>query len=137
MKAMFYFLALFAIASLVSGCQGFVEKRKIVGEYYLQATDVEEQLNLAYCPDTANGCFPIIHEVVFAAGYSGNYLFAKQHPDNNKKITNYYILTFDEAKRRAGMDSISVPLTREQFEAKKKLLGIKNANLSVIFKEME
>jgi len=125
-----------SIVLLLASCQGFVIQEHIVDKYYLQATDIGEQLCLAYCPD-GNGCFPIIPETVFAAGYNEKYIIVKQHPNNNRSITNYFILTFAEAKERAGKDCLFIPLTLEEFEKQQKLLHLENVKFTTVFKELE
>lgn len=58
-----------SILCLFTSCRGFILKEKIVGNYYLIATDIEDQLDLSYCePTDKNGCTSIIEATIFAVG---------------------------------------------------------------------
>ena len=85
------------IALVTEGCQGLVIKKNIKDNYYLVAVDMDEQLAIAQ-PFSESMYNEIITATVFAVGYNDKYLIAKQHPfkfpDENKAITNYYIMPF-------------------------------------------
>lgn len=118
------------ILSLLSGCLGFDIKQKVVGNYYLIATDEEEQLSLSYCePSDQNGCGGIIEGTVFAVGFNANYIIVKQHPrifpnPPNKNITNYYILPLKDTMNWRTKNGLIGPLTLDQFNEKRKELNI-------------
>ena len=114
-----------------SSCSGFILKEKIVDNYYLIATDIEEQLDLSYYePTDKNGCVSVIEATVFAVGFTDNYIVAKQHPyifpnAVNNKITNYFILPINKkGEHFKGNLSLIGPLTLKQFNEKEKELGI-------------
>ena len=67
-------------------------KEKITRAYYLTAADVLDQCALSYNYSEEEGCFVIVPRTVFAVGFNDNYIIVKQHPDNNKKHTNYFIV---------------------------------------------
>jgi hypothetical protein len=122
---------------LFTGCMGFAIKEKVVGDFYLQATDIEEQLNFAYCPEDENGCFPIVHETVFAAGFNEQYFILKQHPNDNRNVTNYFILAHKEAKEQAGKAFVFTPLTLKEFEQQRKKLHLEKVKFTTVFKDLE
>lgn len=105
------------ILILFSGCiggLGFDTKDKVVGNYYLVAPDDESQLSLDYCdPADQNGCSGVIDATVFAVGYNKEFIIAKQHPNNNRNTTNYYLLPIKNGAQPNNNDLIG-PLTLEQ-----------------------
>ena len=119
------------ILCLLSGCTGFSSKENIVGNYYLIATDTDEQSSLSYCePADKNGCIGIIEATVFAVGYNKDYIIAKQHPRvdpkvPNKSVTNYFILPITKKETHWGSNSGLIgPLRLDQFNEKKKELNL-------------
>jgi hypothetical protein len=127
------------------GWQGFVYNEKVVGDYYLQATDIGEQMCLLYEENgVANMNSMVIPPTVFAVGHTDKYIIVKQHPAINKdyrKVTDYYIVkifvtpvTLPDTiisgvkcykKTIAPPDSnIIGPLTLERFTQKRKELNI-------------
>jgi hypothetical protein len=127
----------FLILYLFSGCIGFSTKEKIINNYYLIATDSEEQLSLSYCdPNDKNGCIGIIGATVFSVGYNDTYIIAKQHPSNNRSITNYFLLPINNKDRHWG-DNFGLigPLTVDQFNEKKKELNISESLKFTIVKD--
>src|SRR5579872_1181470 len=118
------------IMCLLTGCLGFDTKEKVVGNYYLVATDDEVQLSLSYCdPADKNGCVGITEPTVFAVGYNKDYIIAKQHPYNAKNITNYFILPIDPKRKSKWGDNFGLigPLTLEQFNDEKRELNMSDS----------
>ena len=122
MKAKIIFLS---ISCLLSSCIGFDTKDKVVGNYYLVAPDDESQLSLDYCDpgDQNGGCGGVIGSTVFAVGYDKEYIIVKQHPNNARNITNYFILPLKNGAEPTNSELIG-PLTSEQFSDKKKELKV-------------
>ncbi|RYD81223.1 MAG: DUF3997 domain-containing protein [Verrucomicrobiaceae bacterium] len=114
-----------AVASLLIGC-GLVEKHHLTGHYYLVAEDVPEQMKVIYNLEPGDRLSRHrIPETVFAVGWDRRYIVAKQHPQNNRSITNYYYL--DTARDSEDADptaSIVGPLTEPAFSRKKVDLGL-------------
>jgi len=103
--------------ALLYGC-GFVHDETLVGPYRLNAVDTSSQMSVAY--DLGNGsAIGRISETVFAVGWDSRYIVAKQHPNNNRAVTNFYYLEI--AKDSAYADpsaSVTGPLTAQEFAAK-------------------
>lgn len=129
MKFNFLFLLVF---SLLIGCQGVAIKEKIEGNYYLIATDAEEDLSLTYHEAAdENNYGTIINATVFAIGHNNEYIIAKQHPRNfpnppDKSITNFFILPIKKKFDWKTNNDLLGPLTLEQFNEKRKELNISN-----------
>ena len=126
---------------LLSGCMGFAIKEKIVGNYYLIANDVDEDLSLSY-HEAADGSNygDVIKATVFSVGYNEKYIIAKQHPrafpnPPNKNITNFFILPLSKGFNWRTNNGLIGPLTLEQFNAKRKELNIPNSLRFTIVKD--
>src|SRR5215468_1226783 len=61
------------------------------GPYFLGWIDLPDEVTLSYDLGN-NSSTERIRARVFAVGWDGRYLVAKQHPGGDKKITNYFIL---------------------------------------------
>jgi hypothetical protein len=126
-KKMRHFLAVIPItvALLVSGC-GFVHDEHIVGPYRLIAVDIDEQMSISY--DLGNGSAAgRINETVFAYGYNERYIVAKQYPNGDKSITNYYYLDMTKDSMYADLSaSVTGPLSQTEFEAASVRLSLPN-----------
>lgn len=111
------------IAFSLSGCQGFVKDEKITGKYHLVAVDILADLTLCY--KLEGGDYKgVLEETVFAVGFNDNYIIAKQHPSNNRAITNYYIVPIYIDNPLFPEKGVVGPLTLEQFNEKRKELNI-------------
>jgi len=127
----------YIILILLSSC-GFAIKKKIVGNYYLIATDTGEQLGLSYCdPKDSNGCFGITEGTVYSAGHNENYIVAKQHPNDNRQIINYFILPIKSKRNINGNFGLIGPLNLVEFEIKRRQLNITSIKFDVVYKELE
>jgi uncharacterized protein DUF3997 len=111
----------------LSGCSGFAVNDKIIGNYSLVGVDGVEQSCVCYFEptDSNHGCFPVITQTVYSVGFNNKFIIAQQHPDNNRKINNYFILPVNYTKKRWG-DNFGLvgPLTFQQFNEKRKELRI-------------
>lgn len=125
------------ILVVLSSC-GFAIKKKIAGNYYLTATDTGEQLGLSYCdPKDDNGCIGITEGTVFSVGHNKNYIVAKQHPNTNRQIINYFILPIKLDKGIGGNFGLMGPLNSVEFEIKRKQLNITSIKFDVVYKELQ
>ena len=129
-----YILGLFSVASLFS-CNG-LKNEHIIGRYYFVAVDARENMSLGYSVNDDNSSFvDVVGETVFAAGYDDKYIIVKQHPENNRSVTNYYIVPIYKDFNYSPEKGVIGALTLEQFNEKRKELNIDD---SVMFsKEIE
>lgn len=104
---------LFCICGMLCGCS--LRDEKLIGPYRLANIDVEEQMAVYY--DLGDGTsIGRIHQTVFAVGWNEKYIVAKQHPDNNRAITNFYFLEIAKDSKYADpSDSVTGPLTESEF----------------------
>jgi len=130
-------LLILVVIGLFSGCQGFVTQDHLIDNYYLVAVDDGIQTDLSYCPPDEDGCSPVIPYTVFAVGYNESYMIVKQHPNYDKRIVNYYILSVKDAKKWAGRDTVIMPLSLEKFEKQSKELNIEKLRFTKIYKDLE
>ena len=66
-----------------------------------------------------------INETVFAVGWNSRYIVAKQHPNNNRRVTNWFYL--DMTKDGPYVDptvSVVGPLTEAEFTQRRTELGL-------------
>jgi hypothetical protein len=114
------------IMSFLLGCQGFVKNDKLIGNYGLVAVDDDIQSCLCHFdPAQKDGCVPVVTQTVYSIGFNSKYIIAQQHPNNNRKIINYFIVPVNYKNKHWGDNFGSIgPLTLEQFNEKRKELGI-------------
>ena len=110
-------------ALLVSGC-GYGHDEHITGPYRLIAVDVDKQMSISY--DLGDGsAIGRIDETVFAFGYDKRFIVAKQHPDGDRSVTNYFYLDMTKDSKYADpSDSVIGPLTKTEFAAEAKRLNL-------------
>ena len=108
---------------LVSGC-GFVHDEHITGPYRLIAVDVDNQMSISY--DLGDGsAVGRINETVFAFGFDERFIVAKQHPNGDRSVTNFFYLDMSKDSKYADpTDSVTGPLTEKEFESEAKLLNL-------------
>lgn len=121
-----YIVLIFVIFS----CSGFALKKHVVGNYYLIATDVVEDIDLCYYEPKDNQNYgSITGSTIFAIGFNNKYIIAKQHPRTfpnppDTTQTNYYILPIKSSMDWRSKNGLMGPLTLEQFNEKRKELNI-------------
>ena len=72
-----------------------------------------------------NDCIGRIPETVFSVGWNERFIVAKQHPSNNKAVTNYFILEMARDSKLADPSaSVTGPLSAVAFEEKAASLGL-------------
>lgn len=106
-------------AGLVSSCGLFdsgVEWRG--GPYALVWIDTAE--NLSVCRKLAGGNWiGRVDGTVFAVGWDGRYLVAKQHPDNDRSKTNYFVVDARNDTDHADPGKVVAgPLSAAAFQRK-------------------
>ena len=111
------------VCLLFAGC-GFVHDEHITGSYRLIAVDLDKQMGISY--DLGDGSAAgRINETVFAYGFDLRYIVAKQHPNNDRSITNYYYLDMTKDNKYADPAvSVTGPLSETDFEAASELLQL-------------
>ena len=104
--------------TMLSGC-GFVHDERLTGDYRLIAVDTFDQMSVSRSlsgGDTVGR----IDETVFAVGWNDRYIVAKQHPANNRTVTNYYFLDISRDSTYADPSkSVTGPLTEAAFQQHK------------------
>lgn len=124
---------------LLSGCiggLGFVTEDHILGNYYLVAPDDDIQLSLSYHePSDGDNYGTFIIGTVFAVGYNEKYIIVKQHPNNNRNVTNYFILPLIKGFNWRTNNGLLGPLTLDQFNEKRKELNIPDSLKFTIVKD--
>ena len=111
---------------------GFVYDEPIVGPYRLVAVDVLEDMRLCRTLERERDCIGRISETVFSVGWNARYVVAKQHPQNDRSITNYYYLERTKDTIHANRnESVTGPLSFEEFDARTKSLGLPSFSLTV------
>jgi hypothetical protein len=117
-----YRLALLS-ALVLSGCGfGFSHDEQIVGPYQLIAVDVPEQIEVAY--SLGKDAVGRIPETVFAVGWNDRYIVAKQHPHNDRAITNFYILDMSRDSATDDPTAVTGPLNEADFARERSELGL-------------
>ena len=120
------------LALLLTSC-GLVEKHHLVGSYYLVAEDVPQQMKVIFNLKPGDRqSHPRIPETVYAVGWDNNYIVAKQHPNNNRKISNFYYLDIRKDYELASPGTAVVgPLTEAEFRKKNADLGLPAFRLTI------
>lgn len=108
---------------LVSGC-GFVHDEHITGPYRLIAVDMDNQMSISY--DLGDGsAVGRINETVFAFGFDERFIVAKQHPNGDRSVTNFFYLDMNkDSKYAEPSDSVTGPLTEKEFESESTRLNL-------------
>jgi hypothetical protein len=119
MNQLFRYCVMLLTASVLTSCglvDSGVEWRG--GRYALLWIDTAE--NISICRELGEGSWVgVVDSTVFAVGWDGRYLVAKQHPDNDRGITNYFIVDAGRAPGAANLTEIVTgPLTASEFQLK-------------------
>jgi hypothetical protein len=124
-------ITLVILLLFIFSCNDLNEKH-IIGRYYLDTVDyVEELMSLYFKYDDGNS-IGVVNQTVFAVGFNEKYIVVKQHPDNNKKITNFYIVPIYKEETYWPEKGLLGPLTFEQFQEKRKELNLTNVEFTII-----
>jgi hypothetical protein len=104
--------------------------------YYL--INLENGTTMLSYNDSNDNVYPcIINESVFAVALKNNYIIAKQHPNDDRKITKYFIIPVKyrfDWKTNNGMFG---PLTLVEFNKKSKELNLENVEFKIYYKDLD
>jgi len=133
-----FFFITFLLFVLNSCSLGFAVDTQVVGNYHLIATDAIEQMSLSYCEPNSNGCSGIIEPTVFSVGFNKDYIIAKQHPNDNRNTTNYFIVPINP-KKRVWVNYFGTigPLSLNEFNNKIAELNIQDIKFSITEKSLQ
>jgi len=113
---------LFAVISALTGCGPSDER--IVGPYLLTHIDTQQDMYLCFELPEGN-CVGRIQKTVFAVGWDDRYIVAKRHPDNDRKVVQYFFLEMAKDSRYADPSmSVTGPMSEESFSRHARLLGL-------------
>lgn len=125
-----------ALLFILSGCNISAIDYQLYGKYYIVAADAMNQAALCY-RDSPNGCSVIIGETVFAAGINGGYIVVKQHPMNDRQITNYFIVPVKDRFNEQASNGLIGPFTFKQYRKVRDKLHLEKTTYKVVYKELE
>jgi hypothetical protein len=94
------------------------------GPYELHWIDTADNVRVGY-KLSGSDSIGRIAPAVYAVGWDGRYLVAKQHPNGDKAVTNFYII--DSSKDSPTEDaSVAVigPLREDEFQQKQRELHL-------------
>jgi hypothetical protein len=136
MNQRFRCFIILAMAGILSSCGLFdsgIEWRG--GPYALLWIDTSE--NVSICRELADdNWIGRVDSTVFAVGWDGRYLVAKQHPDGDRSKTNYFIV--DSRNDTPYVDPTKVvtgPLTALEFQ--RKTIEMKLPKFSKVLKSLQ
>jgi len=125
------------VSLIIAACNGGI-RDNFLGNYYLVAPDADEQTALSYHEQSDGLAYgDVISATVFAIGYSKTFIIAKQHPNYNKQIVNYFILPVRKGFDWKTKNGLIGPLTSKQFEQKKTDLRIQDIKFTIVYKDLE
>ena len=124
MKWLFRFLMMAAMVTQLTSCIFEGTNEKLTGRYRLSATDIDIQMHVSYELESGD-TIGRIPETVFSVGWNDRYIVAKQHPKNDRTVTNYFYLEMARDNKYADPSaSVTGPLSADEFEKKKTKLGL-------------
>jgi hypothetical protein len=113
------------LAQLTACWQTVIFDEKITGLYRLSAIDISEQMSVCYELKDEDSCVGRIPETVFSVGWNEHFIVAKQHPSNDKSVTNYFILDMrKDAKFLDPSVSVTGPLSEAQYKRQPMLMSL-------------
>ena len=116
---------MFLSSIFLFGCQSAVLIDHLIGYYYLTAPDDDTQCSLTFHEPSDGGTYSgIVNQTVFSVGFNGKYIIVKQHPDDNRKIINYFIVPIQDHLTRENINTVFGPLNYDRFIAKRHELMI-------------
>ncbi|WP_333662222.1 hypothetical protein [Chishuiella changwenlii] len=108
---------------LFSSCND-IKSNQIIGRYYLVAVDTKDDMSIGYEVDESGNTVDVVPETIFSVGNNDKYIIAKQHPNTNRKITNYFIIPIYKEFTYFPEKGVIGPLSLDEFIAKQKELNI-------------
>ena len=116
-------LLLALIVLSTSGC-GYVYDEPLVGPYHLSAIDVPEQMSIYY-DGPGSESVGRVDQTVFSVGWNDKYIVAKQHPNNNRAITNFFYIIIARDRPSSDLSKCVIgPLTETEFSKHQKELDL-------------
>ena len=113
------------LSALLSGC-GLFDSGVVWrgGPYILGWIDLPDEVTLSY--DLGDGAsIGRIETCVFAVGWDGRYLVAKQHPAGDRTITNFFVVDAQADGPYADTRKVVIgPLSESEFAAKARELSL-------------
>ncbi len=74
-------------------------------------------MSICYAADDQDTCNERISETVFSVGWNERFLVAKQHPSNDKSVTNYFILDMSTDKKNLNSSaSVMGPFSESEYK---------------------
>jgi hypothetical protein len=123
-------LTCIAIMISLLGCNEVDTKEKVIGNYYLIAADLPEDMSLTYhSAEDKSNYSTIVRATIFAVWHNNEYIIVKQHPRINLsppdlKKTNYFILPIKEKMNYNNFNGLIGPIDQNSFEDTCKKLKI-------------
>lgn len=127
MQSRRFYLAVSAVLLMSSlSCCGFIDSKVVwkSGRYGLIWIDDPKQVQL--CFDAGRGSWlTLVDPQVFSVGADERFVVVKQHPNGDRGITNYYIVSI-RADSAAGESQHTVegPFSEAEFTMKSKVLQL-------------
>ena len=127
-KGLLYILLLLTL----SAC-GFVHEERLTGKYYLIAVDAMEDMSVSYYNRELDVFQGIGGNGVYEVGYDDHFIITKKYKELNtweydKTVTEYYLIPVDNIQESwKAQENYFGPLTKQEFEAKRKELGVPDA----------
>jgi hypothetical protein len=125
MKTNFKIIITLVLTNIFFSCND-IKNNQIIGGYYLVAVDTKDNMTIGYEVDENGNTVDVVGETIFSVGNNDKYIIAKQHPNRNKSIVNYFIIPIYKELTYSPEKGLIGPLSLNQFEAKRKELNISN-----------
>lgn len=129
-------------SSLIYNCDD-LSKNSIIGKYYLVSVDSIDDTSLSYSINNDDSSFAnVVGETVFAVGHNDDFIIVKQHPrvfgnEPDKTTTNYFIVKIYKKNTLWAEKGVIGPLTKKEFEQKRKDLKIENIKFDFLVDDLE
>lgn len=132
----FRLLIALGLAASVTSCSLFdsgIEWR--AGPYALLWIDTAD--NISLCRDLGNGsCIGRVDAMVFAVGWNGRYVVAKQHPAGDRSKTDYFIIDSLRDSDLANLSDVVLgPLSKDEYS--KKAVELKLPDFTKVLQSLE
>ncbi len=125
------------IGFLLPSCFGLFdsESDRIIDKYIVLWIDLEENRCISeQFEKNSAGSSVIVPAYVFAAGHNDEFIIAKQHPSEDFKTTNYFIIDMHRKIKKKGEKAFG-PLTRKQFDSLRTELRIRDIKFDLKYPE--
>lgn len=122
---------------VLSGClSDYNYNQEITKGYSLGAMDEKENMSLYVSNDGYD--VGIVSETVFAVGYNDSFIIVKQHPNNNRSITNHYIIPLKYSISKSSEKNVIGPLIDIAYQAMIVKLNIVHPPaFKIVFSDLE